>query len=830
MSGKTAKANRKSDIALPASDPSASQGVRRVLSNDMSTEWTEAWTAQQVHHKSWEEKERLLISRLGDSISSQFKSRVTDGRLATIVIERAARVMAQLPTGTVRALTKANKGLSTLMGLFLTKYIQHKDNAQFDHLTKMRMVDLYSQVYGVVPVLYDISVTEKYLGPASWIIPIRRWFPQPGKLSIDDSDYNFVETWVSARQLEGMKGTGTWITAALDEVIKRASKEGGASPADQPSNSQTVVERERDPNVPGGKGEAAGIRMVTRYGQGNAGRWITFFPDFDDLIGRDCANKDGNIPIELKHHIPLLDSIYGLGAFERGKTIQFAMDSLVAMYMAGVQMSIFPPRIIQKDEVVLSSMEYEPGKTWIEKTKDAIRNYQVSPDGMQTFQSVYGWLTGSLLNQNGTTDTSQTVQNTNDPTSGKTPQALKLQQARESAADNWDRFQMEKFLQRLYERMLNIAPQTPKPFTFHIFDAEITQLKEAGIKDEVEVYDSGKEAKITLTSGSFKNAQYMFIIDTSSTTAQDQEAEHIALTEIITTLAENPQLQYYLGQAGKMLKLDLLIERWVQSGGLSYGDELVVDLPKPKAAKPVQLSAAQKAELAKRPPAEQKAIMAKLQQAQGGAGAAGQTGIGAPPNPMFYPSKRMIESIDYADLPLWAQVQLLPLGGVQIPPKVMEMAQADADNPKPPVDPNAPKPGDGPQPADDPDHQFLLKWFDQLSIPAQRKIASAVVGDEAMQGITPAEAKIVQDLSSKGLSDSPAAGQDQLPEIDPSSPYGAAVDPHAHLQGVQDPATRALYDHIVKTAQPGVPLEATDPATGKPPVPAAGAPTAGVTQ
>lgn len=776
------------------------------ITEDEAREWKDAWNAQQVRHKDWDEKERLLQVEPADSISPQYNNHISDGRLSTLVIERASRVMARLATGTVRALTKKNRGLGLLMGLFLSRYIQKFDNAQFKHLIKLRTLDLYSQVYGVMPMLYDLSVTDEYTGPSSAILPIRSWFPQPWKLSVDDSDYNYVETRVSVSTLEQWLDdpSDTWNKATLKFIIARTKEESGNPPANDVDQQLSMRQREKgfmNNSSSGGIGEAAQIRLVTRYGNGKKGRWKTFAPGYENVLLRDIVNKDGHIPIVLKHHIPLIDDIYGLGAFERGKRIQYAMDSLVAMYMAGVQMSIFPPRIIQKDDVVVTSLEYEPGATWIEKVKDAIRSYEVSPKGLETFQSTYGWLTGSLLNQNGATDTSLTVQSSSDPSAGKTPEALKMQADRESAADAWDLAMMEGFTETLYARMLNLAPSTPKPFTFHVFDAEIAQLKDAGMADVMDIFQSGKEAKITLGKDKIPDSM-LFVIDAGSTQAQDQQAEHANLDEILKTIGENPMILYYLGQAGKMLKMDILIERWVDTSGIQYGDEIIVDLPKAP-----QLSPQQKAELDKLPPAQREQAMAKL---PGGGGQQGAATPGVPAtNPMFYPNRRMIESINVKDLPLWAQVQLLPIAGIQVPPAVQQLAQAMAQNPTQPTAvptmPNVTAGANNAKPADDPTHQFLMKWFNELPVPAQRQVVKAL--NLSADGILPAEADIIQKLTAKAPNtEDPSIAE--IPQIDPHSPYGAAVDPHAHLAASQDPMMQNAYKAIMAT-NPGAPVEAT---------------------
>ena len=59
-----------------------------------------------------DEKESMLLGKNLDKLSTQrsSKSQVNDQRLSTIIWERSARVMAQLPSGKIRALTMHNRG------------------------------------------------------------------------------------------------------------------------------------------------------------------------------------------------------------------------------------------------------------------------------------------------------------------------------------------------------------------------------------------------------------------------------------------------------------------------------------------------------------------------------------------------------------------------------------------------------------------------------------------------------------------------------------------------------------------------------------------------
>src|SRR5690606_13722179 len=132
------------------------------------------------------------------------------------------------------------------------------------------------------------------------------------------------------------------------------------------------------------------------------------------------------LPVIAKYSIPLLDDFMGMGDFERGKTMQYATNSLWNLYMDSVKVSLFPPTLINKDAIAdASSIKFGPAARWLMKNAGWTANtLQISPQGTSTFNNVYQVVTTSLLNMMGTSDTAVTQKV--DPGFGKTPQALKM--------------------------------------------------------------------------------------------------------------------------------------------------------------------------------------------------------------------------------------------------------------------------------------------------------------------------------------------------------------------------------------------------------------------
>jgi hypothetical protein len=330
------------------------------LSEKLQNEYRQDWDSLEDIRATWDDKEAILVSKSLDSSSQTTKSQVNDPRLATIILERAARVMAQLQTGSVQALTMDDTGKNMFMKLVHEKYIQPNANAQWDLLTKYRMWDIYSNTYGTMPMLVDYRIDDNYVGPDCYLVPMRNFVPQAGRVSIQDCDHVFIDTPVSVGWLK-KRSPKYWKN--LDEIITKASQ-GGKDPTSKDSQKRSFIERNRYSRVGGGKGDSATVWLSTRY---MADRWVTMAPDFDCTVVRDINNpqKNNRISVVLKHCFPLLDSIIGLGEMERGKTLQYAVNSLINLYLDGVKMSIFPPIMIQADGVVPSSIRINPAAKWL---------------------------------------------------------------------------------------------------------------------------------------------------------------------------------------------------------------------------------------------------------------------------------------------------------------------------------------------------------------------------------------------------------------------------------------------------------------------------------
>jgi hypothetical protein len=525
------------------------------------------------YRDTWDDKEALLNNFLNDNITNDTKSNVLDPRLSTIVLERAARVMGQLPNGKCLAVSKDDEGKNKLMNLCLEKYILPNANSQFDFLTKARLLDLYSLVYGVFFGLVDWRVDEKrdYIGPDLWLLPIRDVFPQPGAVSLNDSDWIQVSTWHS---YEYVKNLGKdWKN--LDEIVKVLKDKGGKSRDSLSTERRTKLENELSTDIP-----ANMVEFRTEYrkfgGKKDLGQWITYAPDFEVIVReKDNPHEDGDLPIISKHAFPLMDSIYGMGEFERGMTLQKAVNSLINLYLDGVKMSLFPPIMVNKDQVVPSSIMFQPAAKWLVNRPDAIKQLDLNPQGLSTFQSTYSFLISAMLNQAGTTDT--TVNTTSDPSLGRTPQALKMLDQRESSRDNWDRFQMEKTIESIIGKFVNLTSlKQEKPITLRLFAAEIEEISKT-YPDVLDMYEGGERGELSIDAGEFGGTKFDYQMVSGSTVVADKEKEVANMNTLLGMFMQAPQLIEAMHKDGKDVNFAELVTRLVTASGVQDWEKIIVD-------------------------------------------------------------------------------------------------------------------------------------------------------------------------------------------------------------------------------------------------------------
>ena len=521
---------------------------------------------------NWEQKEKVASGLIGAITENKFKSKVNSNSLMNLVIDQASRVMAQLPTGKVKAISNTDKGKSYLMQCVLEKYILPKANTQWDMLTKFRLIEMYSLIYGTMPALVTYKVSSSYVGPDLEVLHPRNVRVQAHKYSIEDADYVFVNTIVPMSFLTGIlkRKETVYNKEAVQELVEACKDNRPEVDEEDKTYEQKQDKNDRDKNQ---------VALTTKYMRD---RWIVFSREHNIVI-RDSKNpnEDGELPVVMKYTYPLLDRIYGLGLFDRGKSISFAMDSLTNMYLDSIQMSIHPPTIVNRNGVVQSSLKRVPGAFWMETVPNSIRQMNVSPIGTNTYQQVSQVLKSQLLNMAAATDT--TIATGQDVEMGKTPEAIRQQRDRQGARDNWDRGMMEKFVEKVYSKMVTImSKKQVVPINVEVFDEEIQKIQEKYPEANLEVFETGETAILNVAPEDLndenKSVKYRFIIDNGTTLRKDESIQNETLLAIINAYAGNPAIEQAMSRDRQRLNMAEVYKRFVRTSGVDNPEGLFQEI------------------------------------------------------------------------------------------------------------------------------------------------------------------------------------------------------------------------------------------------------------
>lgn len=511
-----------------------------------SSDYNSDWDIHRQYIQTFDAYEAMLIGEVYDSVSrSVTTGGITDSYAATLAKERADRVIAKLPDGQTEPIGKSDVGKALFMDLLRQKWVYPNANAQHPFLEKLTMWQLYSSVYGYMPMFYDWNVSHTgYVGPDCWLWSPRNLIPQQGRVSISDMDYVTALTWVGEKYLQDLiddydeDDAGGWTLDALQLLLERAKDTVSAD-----FHKDSKITRDRTPQA-----VKKGVCLATRYEAGDDGEWITFAPDHGCLQVRRLKNphKNGRIPFVIKYSQPLFDSFYGLGDFQRAKPLQFARDGLTNFYFKGIKMNLIPPLIANANGVIKHTLDYREGAVMLETLPNSIRRLETSTAGLATYKDAQSNLTGSLLSLYGSQNASIPGADTLNPSQGKTPQAINLYSDKEATRDGAERRHLESAIEQLTDgfmsMLVNIGTETV-PMT--LFAKDIEDIVKQGYTDVKEIFkgkfkpnSSGTAGVLHLDPAELKGVEYRFNIAQDSTAKINKEAQRQAVVDAIGVIGK----------------------------------------------------------------------------------------------------------------------------------------------------------------------------------------------------------------------------------------------------------------------------------------------------
>lgn len=537
-------------------DPRAAQ-----FEYEYEKEYNSDWDIHKDYINGFDPYEAMLLGQVFDSVSASVDgSKITDAYSSTLAKERADRVIAKHPDGLTVSVGKADVGKAAFMDILRQKWIYPNANAQFPFLQKLNMWQLYSSVYGYMPMFYDWNVSNTgYIGPDCWLWNPRNLVPQQGRVSIEDMDYVHALTWVGHEALEKIAENETeddgWNREALDLLVE-LSKEKTTNPD---TDKDTLTTRNRTSQA-----TKRGICLVTRYEAGPDGEWITFAPDHSCVEVRRLKNphKNGRIPFVIKYSQPLFDSFYGLGDFQKAKPLQFARDGLTNYYFASLKRNLSPGIIANANGVVKHTLDVtSPNPILMETIPNSIRPMPTNAAGLSTYQGAMTNLTGSLLSQFGTQNASMPGAETLNPTQGKTPAAIDMYSAKEATRDGAERQNLEVAIEQLTDGFFSLVANIgTEDIPVELFVDDLEDIIKAGQEDVLKMFEPGSVDKdgnivagtLKIKPQALKGVEYRFNIESGSTmkinkAKQLQELERFIdnLGKFQNIIKDDPRIQVH---------------------------------------------------------------------------------------------------------------------------------------------------------------------------------------------------------------------------------------------------------------------------------------------
>ncbi len=536
----------------------------------------------------FEEYSRLARNKPHAKIPKAFP-KTTDGTSASIIIKSARRAVQQLPAGVVSTSDEYSPW-PILAEFAYLKEILPNANAEYDLIHKMWITIENGESFGSQCVFTPVAYNDGKLLPDYLIVSWRDVFIQPGKRSASDSDYLFVRTWWQKTDVEKLidaekerrdtaKKEGalyepTWDLKALEEIKEAIVTK------DSKDQSEAEQQYSLDPS---------GIEIITGFQIGHNATFFTFNPATKKIVRRK-KNKDPRAKIPLNWYFYDADGVNPLGrsVLELIGPLQNLIDSDMQAYQYN-RAAALRPTINVYGDVNERTLEFKPnGLNKIKNPNVRIEAMSVDTSAIRDYPNLYGLQKSQMLNLVNSPDTSISAEVGN-PGFGKTPQALKTQQAQLSIDDNALRKGFEAFFEEWSETAINLYFAEREGVEIIQLDTDTAQrlrdLEEKGHVLDGVVLDDDNKATVDFSKA---KGVLKFKIDASTTKVNSEAAQLDSLKTLIQTLDSSQSLN-------QVVPVDKKLAAWnaiVANSGIDGLDELKVTEEEMKEMQEAQAQAA----------------------------------------------------------------------------------------------------------------------------------------------------------------------------------------------------------------------------------------------
>lgn len=537
---------------------------------DLKDAYYEAQRVAKDWFKPFDEYERLAANKLSKTLGKNMP-RVNDGSLAASLLETPMQVYPSMQTGKFTSTNRKEAWINEIANIIWKSRIVPNANTQSTFFDK-EQIGLYRALkYGAQPRYNFYVTTDNYTG-SDWSLPyVRNLKLEPGKFSVDDCDYVFLDVYYTKLQLKNIierlgkeKDTGGWNVKLLKELADKAltSKE---------MEDQNINERDKQIN-------ASGIKCVAVFNRGADAPFYMFSPS---LGNEDCLrtwkNPDptGELPITMQYCYENLESPYGIGRAELAGPTQNVLDYMTQAHVFATQVGLQPPKKLSgpTDTANLNSMTFTPDALWLmgQAQVDIVQN---TGSVYTQFPNNFGLYKSQLQTLQGRTDGSISAESGN-PNFSKTSAGVKMQQDRTNSQDNYLRNKADTASAKMAEKMMNVhMAQMEGADILDVAEDDIERLLKAGYLDDNPNTPEPSAGELPIIYEDVK-ATFKFEYDARPEADEDEKNRWLELIDIATS---NPNIIPAMEQSGWKFNIGEAFKKVVNASGTADSEKVLTQI------------------------------------------------------------------------------------------------------------------------------------------------------------------------------------------------------------------------------------------------------------
>lgn len=535
-------------------------------------ELKDAYYEAEKHSQDWfkpfSEYERIAGNKLSKSLGKNMP-RVNDGSLAASLIETPMQVLPAMQTGKFTSQQRNEAWLNELANIIWKTNIVPNANTQASFFDKEQIALYRALKYGAQPRYNFFVDTETYTG-SDWSLPyVRNVKLEPGKFSVDDCDYVFLDIYYTKLQLKKIaeragKDSGGWNVKLLHKL------------ADMSMTSKEIEEQninERDKQI-----YNSGIKTTVCFNRGIGAPFYMFSKHLEEgECIREWKNPDptGDLPITMQYCYETLESPYGIGRVELAGPTQNVLDYMTQAHVLATQIGLQPVTKVSgsTDNANLNSFTHTPNALWMTGNAN-VEIMQNTNSVYSQFPANFGLYKSQLQTLQGRTDGSVSAESGN-PNFSKTSAGVKQQEERTNSQDNYLRNKADTASAKMAQKMMNVhMAQMSGADILDVAEDDLDRLIKAGYVDDNPHTPEPSVGELPIIYEDIKDT-FKFEYDPRPETDEDEKNRWLELIDIATS---NPNLLPQMEMSGWKFDLGEAFKKVVSASGTTNSDKVLTQI------------------------------------------------------------------------------------------------------------------------------------------------------------------------------------------------------------------------------------------------------------